>query len=232
MIVIKNAFLRSFLSKILPFLVIPAVVISGAFVFRDKSYSYVIMAVVVLTIVLFVCGFEKRKIGARRLVLTAAFVALASIGRVICSPLPGVNPVTAITIFAAIYMSSETGFIVGAFSALISNMFAGMGVWTPFQMFAWGLIGTFAGLFSKQLINNKIKLCVYAFFAGIFYSLIMDIWTVIWAYNSFNLSAYLAAVTTAVPYTAVYAISNFVFVYLLAKPFSEKLGRIKIKYGI
>lgn len=232
MIVIKNAFLRSFLSKILPFLVIPAVVISGAFVFRDKSYSYVIMAVVVLTIVLFVCGFEKRKIGARRLVLTAAFVALASIGRVICSPLPGVNPVTAITIFAAIYMSSETGFIVGAFSALISNMFAGMGVWTPFQMFAWGLIGTFAGLFSKQLINNKIKLCVYAFFAGIFYSLIMDIWTVIWAYNSFNLSAYLAAVTTAVPYTSVYAISNFVFVYLLAKPFSEKLGRIKIKYGI
>jgi energy-coupling factor transport system substrate-specific component len=232
MIVIKNAFLRSFLSKILPFLVIPAVVISGAFVFRDKSYSYVIMAVVVLTIVLFVCGFEKRKIGARRLVLTAAFVALASIGRVICSPLPGVNPVTAITIFAAIYMGSETGFIVGAFSALISNMFAGMGVWTPFQMFAWGLIGTFAGLFSKQLINNKIKLCVYAFFAGIFYSLIMDIWTVIWAYNSFNLSAYLAAITTAVPYTSVYAISNFVFVYLLAKPFSEKLGRIKIKYGI
>lgn len=232
MIVIKNAFLRSFLSKILPFLVIPAVVISGAFVFRDKSYSYVIIAVVVLTIVLFVSGFEKRKIGTRRLVLTAAFVALASIGRVICSPLPGVNPVTAITIFAAIYMGSETGFMVGAFSALISNMFAGMGVWTPFQMFAWGLIGTFAGLFSKQLINNKIKLCVYAFFSGIFYSLIMDIWTVIWAYNSFNLSAYLAAITTAVPYTAVYAISNCVFVYLLAKPFSEKLGRIKIKYGI
>ena len=232
MIVIKNAFLRSFLSKILPFLVIPAVVISGSFVFRDKSYSYVIMAAVVLTIVLFVSGFEKRKIGTRRLVLTAAFVALASIGRAICSPLPGVNPVTAITIFAAIYMGSETGFMVGAFSALISNIFAGMGVWTPFQMFAWGLIGTFAGLFSKQLINNKIKLCVYAFFAGIFYSLIMDIWTVIWAYNSFNLSAYLAAITTAVPYTAVYAISNCVFVYLLAKPFSEKLGRIKIKYGI
>lgn len=232
MIVIKNAFLRSFLSKILPFLVIPAVVISGSFVFRDKSYSYVIMAVVVLTIALFVSGFEKRKIGARRLVLTASFVALASIGRVICSPLPGVNPVTAITIFAAIYMGSETGFMVGAFSALISNMFAGMGVWTPFQMFAWGLIGTFAGLFSKQLINNKIKLCIYAFFVGIFYSLIMDIWTVIWAYNSFNLSAYLAAITTAVPYTAVYAISNCVFVYLLAKPFSEKLGRIKIKYGI
>ena len=232
MIVIKNAFLRSFLSKILPFLVIPSVVISGAFVFRDKSYSYVIMAVAVLTIVLFISGFEKRKIGTRRLVLTAAFVALASIGRVICSPLPGVNPVTAITIFVAIYMGSETGFMVGAFSALISNMFAGMGVWTPFQMFAWGLIGTFAGLLSKQLINNKIKLCVYAFFAGIFYSLIMDIWTVVWAYNSFNLDAYLAAITTAIPYTAVYAISNCIFVYLFAKPFSEKLGRIKIKYGI
>ncbi len=232
MIVIKNAFLRSVLSKILPFLIIPTVVISGAFVFRDKNYSYVIMAVVVLTIALFLTGFEKRKIGTRRLALTASFVAIASIGRVICSPLPGVNPVTAITIFAAIYMGSETGFMVGAFSALISNIFAGMGVWTPFQMFAWGLIGTFAGIFSKCLIDNKIRICIYAFLAGIFYSLIMDIWTVVWAYNCFNLSAYLAAIITAVPYTAVYAISNLVFVYFFAKPFSEKLGRIKIKYGI
>ena len=81
-------------------------------------------------------------------------------------------------------------------------------------------------------MGSRVKMCVYSFFAGIAYSAIMDIWTVIWAYNSFNLKAYLAAITTALPYTAIYAVSNAVFAFLLAKPFSEKLGRIKIKYGV
>ena len=31
---------------------------------------------------------------------------------------------------------------------------------------------------------------------------------------------------------AVYAVSNVVFLILLAKPFGKKLERIKIKYGI
>ncbi len=224
--------IKSVFSKAIPFLIIPLIVISGAFVFRDRSYSYIIMATALFTLILFACGFEQKKTGTRRLVLCASFIAIASIGRVICSPLPGVNPVTAITVLAAVYLGSEAGFAVGAFSALTSNLFAGMGVWTPFQMLAWGLIGTFAGLLSKQLMGSRVKMCVYSFFAGIVYSAIMDIWTVIWAYNSFNLKAYLAAITTALPYTAIYAVSNAVFAFLLAKPFSEKLGRIKIKYGV
>jgi len=29
-----------------------------------------------------------------------------------------------------------------------------------------------------------------------------------------------------------YAVSNVLFLYLLAKPFGDKLNRIKIKYGV
>lgn len=232
MTVIKNSAIRKALSLALPYVIIPAVVVAGTALFRDKGWAYIIVAVAVLTVLLFISGFEKRKTGTRRLVLVAAFVALASAGRVICSPLPGVNPVTAVTVLAAVYMGGEAGFMIGAFSALISGIFSGLGVWTPFQMFAWGIIGLIAGLLSQVLINSRVKLCVYTFTAGILFSLIMDIWTVLWAYNSFNADAYLAAITTALPFTCIYAVSNVVFTYLLAKPFSEKLGRIKIKYGI
>ncbi|MCR5150412.1 MAG: ECF transporter S component [Clostridiales bacterium] len=223
---------RAFLSFLIKFVLLPAVVVAGALIFRSKNYSYVIFAVTVLSLTLFFCGVDKKRTGTRRLVLSAVAVAAASLGRVLFSFIPGVNPVTAITVLFAIYLGSEAGFMIGAFSALVSNMFAGQGVWTPFQMFAWGMIGMFAGLFSSYFENHTVRLCVYTFFAGIAYSFIMDIWTVLWANNAFSFKMYLASIISAAPYTAIYAVSNVIFTFLLAKPFSEKLGRIKIKYGI
>ncbi len=228
----KNEKLRKALSVLILFVFIPAVVLSGVFIFRSKNYSYGIFAVAALSVMLFACGFDRRKTGTRRLVLAAAAVTMASVGRAVFSFVPGVNPITAVTVLFAVYLGGEAGFMIGAFSALISNIFAGQGVWTPFQMFAWGMIGLIAGVFSKQFAGHTVRLCVYTFFAGLAYSFIMDVWTVIWAYNTFRLSYYIASISSAAPYTAVYAVSNVVFTALLAKPFSEKLGRIKIKYGI
>ena len=42
---------------------------------------------------------------------------------------------------------------------------------------------------------------------------------------------YLAALGTALPYTIAYAASNVIFLNLLARPFGEKLERVRIKYG-
>ena len=142
------------------------------------------------------------------------------------------KPVTALVMITALSFGPEAGFITGSLSAILSNLWFGQGPWTPFQMFAWGMIGFFAGVFAKYLENHTVRMCVYVFFAGMVYSFIMDVWSVMWAYNSFNLKFYIASITSAAPYTAVYAISNVIFILLLRKPFSEKLGRIKIKYGI
>ena len=43
---------------------------------------------------------------------------------------------------------------------------------------------------------------------------------------------YLAALVSAIPYTVVYAVSNFIFLFFLAKPMGQKLERVKIKYGV
>lgn len=224
--------LKKIFSYLIPFVLAPLTVIGGLAVFRSKGYAYITLAVAVLAVFLFFCGFEKKRTGTRRLVIIAVMTALAVAGRFIFSPIPGVSPITPLAIIAALYMGGETGFLVGSMAALISNFYAGQGVWTPFQMLAWGLVGLIAGLLAKKLRGNTVRLSIYAFFSGILYSLIMDIYTVFWMHQTFSLKLYITTVAASLLHTGIYAVSNVIFIILLEKPIGEKLERIKTKYGI
>ena len=122
--------------------------------------------------------------------------------------------------------------MTGALTALISNIYFGQGPWTPFQMLAWGIVGLLGGLLSKYLKKNKWLLLIFSAIAGIIFSLIMDIWTVLWLDNSFNLPRYLTALLGSAKSTITYAVSNVIFISLLIIPASKTLERIKEKYGI
>ena len=122
--------------------------------------------------------------------------------------------------------------MVGSFAALLSNFYFGQGPWTPFQMLAWGLIGLFAGYFSSLLKKNHIFLLMFGVLSGVVYSFIMDVWTVLWYDGKFHLALYLSAIVSALPHILLYAASNFIFLWFMAKPFGEKLERIQVKYGI
>ena len=50
-------------------------------------------------------------------------------------------------------------------------------------------------------------------------------------YGVFSMEAYVVALTSAIPFTIVYAVSNVIFLLILAKPIREKLERINQKYG-
>ena len=228
MLTIQNPRLRAALRVAIPFLAIPAIAILGETVFDEKKHLFVSLSVAVLSLLLFYAGIERREIGTRRMVLASVLIALNVAGRFI----PFFKPVTAITVIAAIWLGGETGFLVGSMTALIVNFYFGQGPWTSFQMLAWGLIGLVAGFLSKPLRKSRALLLVYGVVSGIAYSFIMDIWTVLGHYNTFSWALYGAALLTAVPYTVLYAVSNFLFLWLLAKPFGEKLSRIKIKYGV
>ena len=228
MVVIKSSGLRKALRIIIPFAAIPALVLLGVYAFEDKFYAYISLVITILAIILFISGFEQRKIGTRRMVLVVVLTVMSVIGRFF----PIIKPVTALTIIAGMYLGSEAGFLVGAMSAVISNFFWGQGPWTPFQMFAWGMIGLLAGLFSGILRRNRIVLYIAGAFAGVLFSMIMDIWTVLWYNNGFDLNLYLTAISTAVPMTLVYAVSNVIFLIVLAGPIGKKLDRIKTVYGI
>lgn len=227
MIVIKSEPLR----RVLKFLVIAlsvATVIIGGFVVSQKNYIYIAFVLTVLALILFITGFDKRKIGSRRMVITAIMIVLCVVGRFI----PFFKPITAITVLSAMYLGSEAGFFVGALSAFISNFYFGQGPWTPFQMLAWGIIGFIAGIVNCSLKKSKVMLYAFGVLSGIAFSMIMDVWTVLWYSGGFNIKLYLAAIVSAAPVTLVYCVSNVIFLMLFAKPFGQKLERIKIKYGI
>lgn len=228
MIVIPFAGLRNTLRVVLPFLLMPAIILLTAFGWRSEHYALVSFVMVVLALLLFLSGFEKKELGTRRLVLVSVLTALSVAGRM----LPLIKPITALTILAAMYLGREAGFLVGAMSAVLSNFIMGQGPWTPFQMFAWGIIGFLAGLLAKPMQRSRLLLYCYGAVSGLTYSLLLDVWTVVWNYGEFTLREYWAAALTALPYTVLYAVSNLLFLVIFAKPVGDKLHRIDVKYGL
>ena len=211
---------------------VPLAVLLGAVAFDDKKYIFVSACVAVLSCVPFFMSFEGKKTSTKRLVLLAVMLSFSVAGRYIFAFLPHFKPVTAIVVITGIYLGTESGFLCGALSALVSGFIFGLGPWTPFQMFAWGLIGLLSSLLSEFLKKNKIALCVFGAVSGVLYSLLLDIVSTMWYDGVFNPSRYLALFVTALPVTAVYAASNVIFLFLLATPMGKKLERIKIKYGL
>ncbi len=201
-------------------------------IFKEKQYAFVSLAIALLACAPFFMSFERNNRNTHKLVIIAVMVAMSVAGRFVFAMIPGFKPVTAIVVITAMYFGSEAGFLTGALSAFISNFYFGQGPWTPFQMFTWGLIGLLAGLLSGALKGNKLILAVYGVFAGVVFSLLMDVWSVLWYQNEFNGKLYLTSILLAMPYTAVYAVSNVIFLLWLRKPMGEKLSRIKLKYGL
>lgn len=214
------------------FLVAPLIVLCGVFFLGDRKYAFVSPALSVVACIPFFVSFEKGKNDARRIVIIAVMTALSVAGRFVFAPIPFFKPVTAIVIITAIYLGAEAGFITGAFSAVVSNFYFGQGPWTPFQMFAWGLIGFLAGLLAKRLLESKVLLIIFGALSGVVFSFIMDVWTTLWADGTFNIARFIASITTAAPFTVVYMVSNVIFLLLLTKPIGRKLQRLKTKYGI
>ena len=228
MIVIKNHKVKRILRIIIPLVLIPAVAVCGSVLFSEQKHIFVSLVVAFFSLVLFITGFERKMTGTRRMVLVAVLTAISVLGRFI----PFFKPITALTVITAMYLGGEAGFLVGSLSALLSNFYFGQGPWTAFQMLAWGLIGYVAGLIAERLKRNRALLLTYGVLSGVAFSLIMDVWTVLWYSAGFDLELYLASITAAIPHTILYAVSNFVFLYFLAKPFGDKLERMKIKYGV
>lgn len=228
MLTMRNERLRQTIRWTVPFVLIPLLALAGAYAADERRVLVLAVAAAALSLLLFAAGFERRRTGTRRIVIVAVMTALCFAGRF----LPILKPIQALTILTALYIGREAGFLVGALSAVLSNLYFGQGPWTVFQMLAWGLIGYFAGILAEPLKRRRAALLVYGIVCGVLYSFIMDIWTVLWDAGTFVPKLYLAALVTAIPYTVSYVLANVLFLTVLARPFGEKLERIRVKYGV
>jgi energy-coupling factor transport system substrate-specific component len=131
-----------------PLLITLALFVAGlALTAALKDRHYVLLSLVLLAVALFplFVRLERRPLESRELVLLAVLSAVAAVSRIPFAALPSVKPVSAIIILSAYVFGAEAGFIIGAVAALVSNIYFGQGPWTPWQMFAWGMMGLTAG---------------------------------------------------------------------------------------
>ena len=223
---------KRIISFIIVLIGIPAVILLGATVFTEVKYVYFTLLVSVLSLAPFLVSFEKKEHTVTYLVLIGVLTTLSVIGRLIFSVVPAFKPVSAMVVITAMYFGPEAGFLTGALSALLSNFYFGQGPWTVFQMAAWGLIGFFSGLLAKKLKTSRVFLLVWGAVSGVMYSMLMDIWDAIFADGTVMLSRYLSFLVSSAGFTVMYAVSNVVFLFILAKPIGKMLERIQTKYGL
>ena len=177
--------------------------------------------------------YEKKKPQTREHVVLAVMTALTVISRMIFAPVPGFKPVAAMVTICGMPFARESGFLCGSLSAFVSNFFFGQGPWTPFQMIAWGSIGWFSGMLNRtgQMEKRRIRTAVFGILAGIWYSLVMNLWVVIGAGEGLEWIRYGAVFITSLPVTAEYCVSNILFLWILVPGFMKRLNRVKYKYG-
>lgn len=154
---------RTAVAAALILLLIPLTLFIGVVYIERKQYYITALAVLIECMLPFFLVFEGRKPKARELVIIATLCALAVAGRAAFFMLPQFKPVMALTIIAGVAFGGETGFLVGAVTMLVSNILFSQGPWTPWQMFAMGIIGFLAGILYKKglLMRSRTSLCVF-----------------------------------------------------------------------
>lgn len=123
----------------------PVVLVACAIANFDQT-ALLTLVVVLASIGIFFASYEASRPRLRDIMPTVVLAALAAAGRILFAPIPDFKPVSAIAIIAGVAFGRKSGFMVGALAALASNFFFGQGPWTPWQMYAWGLVGYGAGL--------------------------------------------------------------------------------------
>ena len=214
---------------------IPVTLFAGETWLGGRKYYFISLLVLLECMMPFFLIFEGRKPQARELVTIAALCAIGVAGRAAFFMLPGFKPVMAVTILAGVAFGGETGFLVGAVTMLVSNVLFSQGPWTPWQMFAMGIIGFLAGVLYRKgvLRRSRLSLCIFgALCAILIYGGIMNpAAALMWA-HTLNKEILITYYLTGFPVDCVHAATTWIFLWFGAEPMLEKLDRIKVKYAI
>lgn len=229
---------RTVVSIVAVLVLIPATIWFGVARLGDKKYFFISLLVLLEAMLPFFVSFEDRRPKVRDIVTLAVMCALAVTGRTAFFMLPNFTPVMAIVIIAGVAFGCEGGFITGAMTMFVSNFIMGQGPWTPWQMFAMGLVGFLAGLFfagSSVRTRNmtKLGLCIFgALICIVVYGGIMNPASVIMWQPNVNFSMIMASYVTGFPFDLAQATATVIALWLVARPFLEKLDRVRIKFGV
>jgi len=217
------------------FLLVPLTIYIGTKIFGSRKYFFISLLIIIETMVPFLMLFEWRKPMAREIVLISVLCAITVIGRVIFFMTPHFKPTLALLIITGVCLGAETGFLVGVVTGFLSNFFYGQGPWTPWQMFALGIIGFLSGIVFRRctLKRNKVTICIFGFLVAlVIYGGIMNPASIIMWQNKITLPMIVTSYVAGLPLDLVHAFATAFFLWFISGPMMEKIERIKVKYGL
>jgi energy-coupling factor transport system substrate-specific component len=172
-----------------------------------------------------VVWLESGPDSAKEITLVATLAGAAAAGRVLFAAVPGVQPVTIVTLVAGAALGLRAGVGVGMLAAFASNFFLAQGPWTPYQMLGWGACGAVGALLAT-LLRRRVALAIGGFVLGLAFSAFMDVWE--WfAFFPHDWASFTVVLGRGFPFDVAHAVGN-VALALVAGP---ELRRLLERYG-
>ncbi len=197
-------------------------------VFTGKGFYLVSLLLIAIGLLPFGILIRRQELGITDIVLVAVMSALTVLSRLAFFMTPGIKPMAAMIIIAGAGLGPETGILVGFIATFASNFLFGQGLFTPWQMYSFALIGLLSGLL---FYRKKISRLRAAVFGGIsvlaLYGPIMDVATVYIAMENPDTQAILSSLSVGLPFNLLHAGSTVIFLLLMYEPMIKKLHRVK-----
>lgn len=193
----------------------------------DKQLGFFIFTCIVLFITL-LYHLVNNKYTPDKIILIAILTAIATIGRVLFAFIPSFQLASFVIIISGIVFGPAISFVTGILTAIMSNFFQGQGIWTIWQMFCFGLIGLFSGLFAASLKKNKIWRSIFGLVCGIAFGWIMNLMMLI-QINNFSFANVLAIYSMSLIFDLIHGITNALLLFLIGDVCIKKFDALKSK---
>lgn len=181
----------------------------------------------------FFARFEIREVQGREVVILAMLAAIAAISRVPFAGLPSVQPTSFVIIMTGVVFGAESGFVVGAVAAIASNIFLGQGPWTPWQMYAWGMMGLSAGLLRHTwLLTSAWGKAIFGFVWGYLFGWFMNLWIVVSNIENLSWEWFLTLYASSIYFDLAHGLANVFFLLIFSRSWMKIMKRLRRKYGL
>lgn len=221
------------MQKLEPWALAAVPCVLGIGLWFQGPWALLSLVVVVAALVLLLAGWETSTPALRQILPAVSLAAIGTVGRILFAAIPDVKPLSAIVILTGVSLGSRSGFLCGALAALVSNLFFGQGSWTPWQMYAWGLMGYIAGACAKRgWLATRSQAAVFGFVAAIGFGLLMDCYTLVGFVRPLSWGGVVATFSASLVFDLVHGVATAAFLWLLWDSWRRILARFKQRYDL
>lgn len=155
---------------------------------------------------------QQQVLKLKEYLLLTGFALGGAFLRVPMQAIPSAEPITFFAILSGWLFGKNKGFLVGASALMLSNfmVFGGQGIWTPFQLVAFGIIGYLGGMLREKA--SILEVVGVAVIGTIVFEVIMNLASIIVFPFGF-----ITILISGIPFLLIHLVSNTAFALILPK---------------